>query len=322
MQKSNYDLQLLEVQEYNCCPYCGGNELILDSKTGENICSDCGCVVTSTTLDRGPEWRAFNLKEKSERPRASSTKSPLNEIGMDTNFQISSDSSGRPLNSKMKRKMTRLKNYDTRSKLDGRQRNLSKALTILNRLVDELNLPKRLSDRAARIYRNCLDLDLIRGRTIAGFVAASVYAACREAKVPRSLSEISEISIEDNKDVSRIYRLLVRKLDLHLPIDGPMKFIPRIASELNIDRSTDRLSAEILRKARDEKMLVGKNPRGMVAAALYLACKMNDNKTTQKEIAYAAGTTEVTLRNRLRDLEQIEDIDRINETISVSETNN
>jgi len=312
MKRSDYRIRLLETQVSSCCPYCGGDALILDNNTGENTCSECGCVVPNTILNRGPEWRAFNLKEKSERSRASYTRSPLSEIGLYTNFQVYSDSNGKPLNYEMKSKMTRLKMYDTRSKFDGRRRNLSRAITILNRLVDELNLPKRVSDRAVRIYQICIDLDLIRGRTIAGFVAASVYAACREAKVPRSLQEISERSIEDYKDVSRTYRLLVRKLDLHLPIDSPMKFIPRIASELSIDRSTDRLSAEILSKAKDERMLVGKNPRGVVAAALYLACKMKENKTTQKEIAYAAGTTEVTLRNRLRDLEQIENLDKIN----------
>ncbi len=56
-------------------------------------------------------------------------------------------------------------------------------------------------------------------------------------------------------------------------------------------------------------MLVGKDPRGMAAAALYLACKINDVKATQKDIAYAAGTTEVTLRNRLRDLERVACVD-------------
>jgi len=320
MLTSNMDLRINNMVQPNFCHNCGETTIIVDNNTGEKVCSECGCVVPDITLNRGPEWRTFNFKEKSDRTRASPTQSLINEIGLNTGFQTYSDSSGKRLDSKTRSKMVRLRRHDTRSKLVGRARNLSEAMNILNRLVDELHLPASVKRRAARIYQIVLGRDLIRGRTIAGFVAASVYAACREAKVPRSLNEISRVSSEDLKDVSRVYRLLIRKLDLQMPLDHPMKFVPRIAEELEIGRETDRLSIELLRKAREEKMLVGKDPRGMAAAALYLACKINDVKATQKDIAYAAGTTEVTLRNRLRDLKKITTLDQLDEARSDSQT--
>jgi transcription initiation factor TFIIB len=65
------------------------------------------------------------------------------------------------------------------------------------------------------------------------------------------------------------------------------------------------MAVEILRQARDRNGLSGKDPRGLAAAALYMACIRNDDKRIQKDVAGAAGTTEVTLRNRLRGLEKI-----------------
>jgi len=316
MRTSNIDLHKNNLVHQNLCHNCGGNTLILDNNTGEKVCSECGYVVQDITLNREPEWRAFNLKEKSDRTRASPTRSIINKIGFHTDFRMNSDYSGRRLDSKTRSKMLRLRRHDTRSKLEGHARNLSEAMNILNRLADELNIPANIMRRAAGIYQLSLRKDLIRGRTIAGFVAASLYAACREEKVPRSLREISLASSEDMKDISRVYRLLIRKLDLKMPVDHPMKFVPRIAEELEIDRETDRLSIELLRKAKEERVLMGKDPRGMAAAALYLACKINDVKTTQKDITYAAGTTEVTLRNRLRDLKKISYLDQINEAMS------
>jgi len=52
------------------------------------------------------------------------------------------------------------------------------------------------------------------------------------------------------------------------------------------------------------RALVGKDPIG-IAAALYIACKTTDERRSQKEIARAVGTTEVMLRNRLKDLKMV-----------------
>jgi transcription initiation factor TFIIB len=90
-----------------------------------------------------------------------------------------------------------------------------------------------------------------------------------------------------------------------MPIDYPMKFVPSIASKIDVSRETDLLTVKILQEAREKKALMGKDPRGIAAAALYMACKANDEKRTQKEIAEVAGSTDVTLRNRLRDLEKV-----------------
>ncbi len=289
------------------CPQCGTAGLVCDPNSGEKVCSRCGLVKSGVSVDRGAEWRAFTLEERETKKRTGAPTSYTNyDKGLYTSFRTDKDCRGRRLKSDTRGQMRRLKRRDTRSKLDGSgMRNLRRAMSELGRLTDVLHLPDGVREKSAIIYRSSLEKDLIKGRTIAGFVAASVYAACRLNKIPRTLREVAEASTEDKKDVSRTYRYLLRELGLRMPVDYPMKFVPRIASKIDVSRETDRLTVEVLREARKKKALMGKDPRGIAAAALYMACKTTDEKRTQKEIAEAAGSTEVTIRNRLKDLEMV-----------------
>jgi transcription initiation factor TFIIB len=286
------------------CSQCGYPELIYDPDTAEMICGRCGIVVSDVTVDRGPEWRGFTPEERISKRR---TGAPISNMYYDKGLSTSfSPKDVKGLKGEDRKRMWRMKKWDTSVKLDETMmRNLSNALTELDQLADTLHVPEGIKEQAATLYRKALEKDLIRGRTITGFVAASLYAACRSAKVPRSLKAVAEASTQDIKTISRTYRLLLQELDVKMPIDYPMKFVPKIASQVKVRRDTERVTQEILSRAREEKVLTGKDPRGMAAAALYMACKTTDDKGTQREIAEAAGTSEVTLRNRLRDLEKL-----------------
>jgi transcription initiation factor TFIIB len=286
------------------CPQCGYKVLVFDTDSGEKVCSRCGLVISDVIVDRGPEWRSFSHEDMMNKGRSGAPLSNLYyDKGLSTSFDPRDIKGG---TGEQRHRLWRLKKWDTRTKLDEQgSRNLSNALTELDRLAENLHLPDNVKEQAAHIYREALEKDLIRGRTIADFVAASIYAACREVKIPRSLKEVSDASTQDVKSVSRTYRLILKELDIRPPIDYPMKFIPRIAAKVGVKQETEHLTVEILRRAREEKTLVGKDPRGMAAASLYMACKVLNDRGTQREIAEAAGTSEVTLRNRLRDLEEL-----------------
>ena len=289
------------------CPRCGSDNIILDLENGEEVCSNCGLVVSEDIVDTGPEWRAFTNAEKASRPRVGMARSyTLYDMGLSTSFSGNRDARGNRLDPDTRNKMKKLRRYDTRTKLDDTWgRNLSIAMAELDRMSAALHIPKPVKEQAAVIYRKALKQDLIRGRSIDAFVAASLYAACRLSRVPRPLKNISKASTREHSEVSRSYRLLLRELKLKMPIDDPMKFVPGIASKLNVKQATEHKAIDILRKARERNGLSGKDPRGIAAAALYMACIENDDKKIQKDVAAAAGTTEVTLRNRLRGLETI-----------------
>lgn len=304
----------LSKQNNSKCPRCGSEELISDLETGETVCSKCGLVIDEDTVDMGPEWRAFTSSEKNRRQRTGLGMSyTLYDKGLSTVFKGNRDAYGNPLKDETRIKMDRLRRYDNRSKFDETwRRNLSIAMAELDRMTTAIHLPQNIKEQAALIYRKALKMDLIRGRSIDAFVAATIYAACRKNNLPRPLKEISRLSPREHGEIARTYRLLIREMKLKMPIDDPMKFIPSIASKLNLRRDTEQLAISILLKAKKRNGLSGKDPRGLAAAALYMACLKNDDKRIQKDVADAAGTTEVTLRNRLRGLEKtIKDIDVI-----------
>jgi len=289
------------------CSKCGNTNIISDPENGERVCSRCGLVIDETPIDMGPEWRAFTVAEKNSRSRTGLGSSlTLYDKGLSTVFKGDRDASGRKLNTEARLKMDRLRRYDNRSKFDETwRRNLSIAMAELDRMSVILHIPNNIKEQAALIYRKALKADLIRGRSIDAFVAASIYAACRAAEVPRPIKKVSEASTRDHSEVARTYRLLIRELKIRMPVDDPMKFVPSIASKLKLRRDTEQKAINILKSAKMKQGLSGKDPRGLAAAALYMACLENDDKRIQKDVAIAAGTTEVTLRNRLRGLEEV-----------------
>jgi transcription initiation factor TFIIB len=225
--------------------------------------------------------------------------------GLSTVIKGDKDASGKRLDYETQRRMRRLQRQDNRSKVnETHARNLSIAMAELDRMASELHLPQTVKENAALLYRRSLKQDLIRGRSIDAFVAASVYASCRMLGIPRPLKEVTKISKRLHSEVAMTYRLIHKELKLRPPVDGPFKFIPSIAAKLEVNQPTEQLAIRILRKADELKALTGKDPRGLAAAALYMACQETKEKRVQRVIAKAAGTTEVTLRNRYRGLKE------------------
>jgi transcription initiation factor TFIIB len=179
----------------------------------------------------------------------------------------------------------------------------------LDRLSDKVYIPPPIKEKAAVTYRKALDKGLVRGRSIAAIAAAALYAACRGTGTPRTLREIAEASLVDKKDVARCYRLLLRELDVHMPIADPLTYVSKIAERTGISGKTQGIAIGILREARKRRAAAGKDPMGLAAAALYIACLKNNEKKTQKDIAEAAGVTEVTVRNRYKTLKKQLDLE-------------
>jgi transcription initiation factor TFIIB len=309
----------LSKQNNSKCPRCGSGELINDIENGETVCSKCGLVIDEEKIDMGPEWRAFTPTEKNSRQRTGLGMSyTLYDKGLSTIFKGNRDAYGNRLKDETRIKMGRLRRYDNRSKFDETwRRNLSIAMAELDRMTTTIHLPQNIKEQSALLYRRALKMDLIRGRSIDAFVAATIYAACRQNNLPRPLKEISKLSTREHGEIARTYRLLIREMNIKMPVDNPMKFIPSIAGKLNLRRDTEQMAVKILVDAKGRNGLSGKDPRGLAAAALYMACIQNNDKRIQKDVADAAGTTEVTLRNRLRGLEKsIGNIDVLNEQVS------
>jgi transcription initiation factor TFIIB len=180
--------------------------------------------------------------------------------------------------------------------------NLSQALAELDRIADQLLIPRVVQEEAAHIYRGALKRGLVRGRTIVNIAAASLYAACRASGRQRTLKEIASVSRCKKKDIALCYRLLLLELGLKMPIPNPRTFVARIASKANLPEKTQNTAIQLLDRAEKIKATTGKVPTGIAAAALYIACIFTGVKRTQRDIADSSDVTEVTVRNRYKAL--------------------
>jgi transcription initiation factor TFIIB len=287
------------------CTRCGKGPIVIDSSGGEMNCSNCGFVVVDKIEEEGPEWRAFSKEEKDDRARTGVPSSlAMHDMGLATVIGAEDrDAAGRSLPASMKAAIERLRTWDGRSQVhEPVDRNLRQAFSELDRLADKLNLSDAVIEKAAYIYRKALEKGLVRGRSISALIAASLYAACRDTETPRTLKDVAAACNIKKKDIARCYRLLLREMNMRMPVVDPTKCVSRIASKAGLSEKTKRSALVILHKAEATRTSAGKDPMGLAAAALYVACVMEGESKTQKDVAEAAGVTEVTIRNRYKGL--------------------
>ncbi|MFC4988798.1 MULTISPECIES: transcription initiation factor IIB [Saliphagus] len=290
--------------EQEHCPECGGR-LVSDDEHAETVCTDCGLVVEEDEIDRGPEWRAFDASEKDEKSRVGApTTNMMHDQGLSTNIGWQDkDAYGKSLSSRQRQKMQRLRTWNERFRTrDSKERNLKQALGEIDRMASALGLPENVRETSSVIYRRALEDDLLPGRSIEGVATASLYAAARQAGTPRSLDELASVSRVDKMELTRTYRYIVRELGLEVKPADPESYLPRFVSDLDLSDETERMARDLLDSARDEGVHSGKSPVGLAAAAVYAAALLTNEKVTQNEVSGVASISEVTIRNRYKEL--------------------
>jgi len=290
-----------------CCPDCGETRIFTDIHSGEEVCTNCGLVINDPPVNYGKNGYSSNYENHEEQSRHGYflTHSAYDR-GFNTVIQGVKDVYGTKMGDREAIDMRRLQRRDNRSKVDDTvTRNLNVAMTELDRMTTTLHLPSTAKEYAAYVYRKALTADLVRGRSIDAFVAASVYMACRVMRIPRSLSTVANTSKREYLEVSTTYRLLLKELKIKPPIDDPQKYLSKLATMLGVPRQTECLAADILKAAKGSSAIMGKDPRGVAGAALYYAMEVRGEHLNQRIIAEASDTTAVTLRNRYRGLKKV-----------------
>ncbi|ERG90999.1 MAG: transcription initiation factor TFIIIB, Brf1 subunit/Transcription initiation factor TFIIB [Haloquadratum walsbyi J07HQW1] len=307
---SDETTQSTESTENVRCPECDSRHLITDDERGETVCSDCGLVVDEDSIDRGPEWRAFDSAERDRKSRVGApTTNLMHDKGLSTNIGWQDkDAYGNSLSSTQRQKMQRLRTWNERFRTrDSKERNLKQALGEVDRMASALGLPENVRETASVIYRRALDEELLPGRSIEGVATASLYAAARQAGTPRSLDEITNVSRVGRDEIARTYRYVVRELKLQIKPADPEQYVPRFASDLDLSDESERRARQLLRSAKEQGVHSGKSPVGLAAAAVYAASLLINEKVTQKEVSSVANISEVTIRNRYHELLEAEE---------------
>jgi transcription initiation factor TFIIB len=289
--------------------------VVTDPDSGELINQYTGEVISDNALSQEKEWRSFDAEEVKSRTRVGvPTSLAFHDMGLSTMIgKEATDASGNMIDAATRIRMGRLRMWNSRSQIHSpMERNLQHAFTLLSKIKDRLGLPDYVTEKAAYVYRKAQERGLIRGDTIGSVLAASIYVAARQSGVLRTLDDISQITDTKPGEVARSYRRIISELDIKVPLIDPTKYIVKVANNLNFDEKVKRKALELMEQAQKKNILVGKDPIGMAASILYLvnlAEGQRNLRKTQTEIAKAAGVTEVTIRNRSKELRKKLDID-------------
>ena len=291
-------------REREDCPECAG-PLVVREDDGETVCDDCGLVTREAALDSGPEWRAYDAAEREQKSRVGAPSTELlHDRGLSTTIGWDDrDAHGRTLDSRKRRQLARLRLWDERFRTkDAHERNLKHALGEIDRMASALGVPDPVRETAGVIYRRALNDDLLPGRSIEGMATASLYAAARLDGVARSIEEVTGVSRVGGMEVKRTYRYLSRELELEVPPTHPAEYLGRFASDLDCTDETERRARELVDAATDRGVHSGKHPVGIAASAIYAAATLTGEEVTQYDVSDVANVSEVTIRNRYREV--------------------
>jgi transcription initiation factor TFIIB len=290
------------------CSLCNSNATVFDAETSETVCSSCGMVIHDNIESLGPEWRIYSGDDVESKSRTGMpTSLAFHDMGLSTFISYSNvDANGVVISPEQMSKVQRMRRWNKISSNNrSYHRNLKNAFAILSTVKDKLSLNDALIEKSAYNYRKALDKHIIKGRSIRALVVASVYAACRELNVPRTLDEIAGTANTDAIFSGKCYRLLVRHLKLHLPVIDSNVYLAKIANKARVSERTYRKALDMLTTIKENPVSHGKDPNALAVAVLYAACLKEGEKVSQAQIAVAGDTSIVTLRKRFQDVRKI-----------------
>ena len=287
------------------CQNCKGKSVVFDHGTGEKICSGCGIVLSvereyiDPLLDTNTNLSNMNLGTPSSLAH--------HDKNLSTMISYSNvDADGVAISVDQRSAIQRMRRWNKISNNNrSYHRNLKNAFAVLIRIKDKLSLSETIIEKSAYYYRKILDQNLIKGRSIRGFVVACVYVSCREMNVPRTIEEIAEISNTDKIFAGKCYRLLVRKLKVRLPSIDSTSHLARIANNAGISERILRHAVQMMSQIKDDPISFGKDPSAIAVAVVYGACLDKGEKTSPSRISLAGNVSVVTLRKRFLDIKKI-----------------
>ncbi|MGI0030906.1 MAG: transcription initiation factor IIB [Nitrososphaeraceae archaeon] len=290
------------------CTQCQNYTLVLDVLSSEYVCSTCGCVSNEKIYNNDlPYLEKGEYKDKSRTGMPESL--TISHKGLSTLIGLNdTDGRGKMLDPVQKETIQRLRTWNNRSQLnDSISRNLDKALKYLNNFGDKLYLSPAVMENAAYIYRKAAMRKLAKGRSTVSLVAASIYAACREISIPKTISDIANVCNIPSKEIMSHYKLILKELSLKIPVIQGIDYVTLISNRLKLTEKTKREAIRIFSLVQHSRISVGKNPRAFAGAIIYIASQDCNEFLRQVEVCQVADISTVSLRKRCKEIKTILD---------------
>ena len=285
---------------------CKKDSMITDFDTGEIACSNCGAVSLEETIDTAAEFSGFSAEDYQNNSRVGmKTSLKMADRGLSTIMEPQDkDSSGKRLSIENRRMFYRLRMWDRNSRSSISVKSFQKAFTLLDGISSKLALPESVVEETAYLFRKIAAKKILAGRSTSSMLCATVYMTCRLTDTPRTLQDIANAGNLKKTNLQRVYRFLMKELELYPETYNPMEFVTRVAKAVGLSEKTERLSFKILTICEMKNVSTSKNPMAMAAAAINLASIMNNEKVTQLKISEASGISAVTIRDRSKEIKE------------------
>lgn len=300
MEKNHIDPNAYLISEpIKECPECGCKQIIKDDKHAELYCANCGLIVAEDIVDLGPEWRVFNSEHIPRIRTGPPSTLRMHDHGLSTMVTFIPKDPG----------SYKLKKWQQRTSVaNTTERTLTFALSETDRMASALGLPLNIREDASKLCRKAIEEHLTKGRSIEAITSAILYIVCRWYGVARTLQEIKKVSRVGLREIRRAYLFLMRELKFKITLSSSVEFVPRFCSSLELDGSVQSTAIEIIKRAEEQGITNGRGPIGIAAAAIYIAAILSNQHRSQKDVANATGVTEVTIRNRFKEISEQLDI--------------
>ncbi|WP_436346634.1 transcription initiation factor IIB [Natronorubrum sp. FCH18a] len=286
------------VTQTESCDECGGR---LRTTENEVVCEECGLVVGEDSIDRGPEWRHLENGDNRRRTGAPLERS-RHDRGLSTRIGFGT---GTEVTGERQRQLVRMRRQHNRARFSSKaERNKAYGFTEIRRLVSSLSLPTPVREQSCTLFESAQHEDLLCGRSLEGFSAATVYATCRVQSIARTMDEVVTQARANKSELKAAYDALNRELGLPIGPISPVEYLPRYTSELELQADIESRAREYATWLRESGRIGGKNPSGVAAACLYRAAYDHGVDVTQTEVADLANVSRMTIRSTATELKK------------------
>lgn len=187
------------------------------------------------------------------------------------------------------------------------ERNLLQAFRDISSWCDQFSLPKTISDIAKQLYKRSDEEKLLRGKPLEAVIAACIFIACRKAHVPRTFREICNLTHVSKKVLGQCYKQLEQAFNLapgasdrHATAassgTGPEDLLVRYCNHLDLPPNVQPICSDIIVKARDLGIALGRSPISVAGGAIYFTCHLLGKPKSMKDISAVAGVSEATIK--------------------------
>ncbi|MDI6642587.1 MAG: TFIIB-type zinc ribbon-containing protein [Candidatus Hodarchaeaceae archaeon] len=275
------------------CPSCSSSAVLYDHSRGEQVCTRCGLVILERLLEPEPEWRMKPGEEMVGRADVTSgIDVTQHDLGIGSIIGVTME-----VSPSWRARLRRMRELQKRSRVRGwEDRSLREALVELDKLCEDLALPKGVKAEASVSYRRARVKGITVGRNLYQVLAAIVFITCRMRGIPRTDGEVSDALVarfggEKHgvlRNIRKITRLLTQKLKLKLPRITTDDYIDRFAPQLGLSKKAVERAHE-LHKTLPRRFTQAKPPRFLAAMTLYLAPRLVGERVTLRRVARTLG---------------------------------